>query len=110
MKQTHQASTGILLLMSLCLCFCTGRKMQDRQQLFTCSPFPTAQGYGYVILQGSDTLIYQPFIPAIGGRRAFPTETQAKNTGQLIVQKLSEGKSPTLTREEVQNCLNKNSH
>ena len=63
-----------------------------------------------LILQGSDTLIYQPFIPAIGGRRTFPTETQAKNTGQLVVQKLSEGKSPTLTREEVQNCLNKNSH
>ena len=62
-------------------------------------------GYGYIVLHGSDTLIYQPYIPAVSGHQPFTTEEDALKTGKLVCRKLDEGQPPTLSREEVKSCL-----
>lgn len=58
-------------------------------------------GYGYMILNGKDTLIYQPYIPAVGRRMAFGTKEDALKIGKLVCGKLKEGESPAISREEI---------
>ena len=41
-------------------------------------------GYGYVVVYGADTLIYQPYIPAIGEKTAFTSEEDALKIGTLV--------------------------
>lgn len=62
-------------------------------------------GYGYVVLHGADTLIYQPFIPALSGRLPFATKVEALAAGRLVCRKLADGQAPALSREEVESCL-----
>ena len=56
-------------------------------------------------LRGADTLIYQPFIPALSGRLPFATKVEALAAGRLVCRKLADGQAPALSREEVESCL-----
>lgn len=60
-------------------------------------------GYGYVILSGKDTLIYQPYIPVVGHRVAFSTREDAAKAGLMVCRKLMNGKTPALTSEDMKN-------
>ena len=62
-------------------------------------------GYGYVIRLDGDTLISQPYVPAVGHRSPFRTEAEALKAGRLVCSKLRRGLPPALTREEVEACL-----
>lgn len=70
-----------------------------------CRVMPVPGGYGYVIRQDSDTLICQPYIPAVGRRQPFRTEAEALAAGRLVCRKLRDGLPPALTCEEVEACL-----
>ena len=59
-------------------------------------------GYGYMVLCGQDTVIFQPYVPAVGRRVPFATMHHAQAVGKLVCRKLSEGLSPAVTREEVE--------
>ena len=50
---------------------------------------------------GADTLIYQPYIPAIGEKTAFTSEEDALKIGTLVCRKLAEKQPPTVSREEI---------
>ena len=65
-----------------------------------CRVMEVEGGYGYVVLHGADTLIYQPFIPALSGRLPFATKVEALAAGRLVCRKLA-----ALSREEVESCL-----
>lgn len=60
-------------------------------------------GYGYVVLLGKDTLIYQPYIPVVGHRVAFPTREDAAEAALMVCRKLMDGKTPALTSEDIRN-------
>ena len=49
----------------------------------------------------SNVYIHQEFIPVIHGNRPFPDEQSAKSTGELVVQKITSGKSPTITADDL---------
>ncbi len=66
-----------------------------------CKAMEVEGGYGYVILHDNDTLICQPYVPAIGHRAAFATQEDALKIGKLVCNKLSEGQSPAVTKEEI---------
>ena len=70
-----------------------------------CRALPVRGGYGYAVLYEGDTLIKQPYIPAVSGRVVFRTEQEALKVGQLVCDKLRAGLPPTVTRREVENCL-----
>lgn len=100
MKLMFIMKVGVLSLVAACLSSCSGNKHAGMDEL-KCRPMKVEGGYGYVILCGADTLIYQPYIPAVKGKRAFATKKDAKTIGCLVCRKLSAGEAPTLNREEI---------
>jgi hypothetical protein len=58
-------------------------------------------GWGYEIAQGEKVIISQPYIPAIPGRVAFKSESDAEKIGTLVVEKLKAGQNPSVTPEEL---------
>lgn len=95
--------TGASLWLAACLSCASGDRLQ-------CRVVPVSGGYGYVILHQEDTLIKQPYVPAIGRRQAFRTEQEALEVGRLVCRKLRGGVAPTVTSEEVEECLKRAGH
>lgn len=96
--------TGMLTLVAACLSCCSGRGADSDGEL-KCRVMKVEGGYGYVVLHGGDTLICQPYMPAVRGRRPFSTKKDALNTGRLVCRRLAEGQSPALSGEDVKSCL-----
>ncbi len=95
--------TGVLLIAATCLSFCTKRQpVQVTGPALECVVMQVDSGYGYAILQGKDTLIVQPFIPAVGKRRPFASEEDARTIGKLVMGKMAGAELPTVTHEEIQ--------
>ncbi|WP_375587329.1 DUF4907 domain-containing protein [Flagellimonas aurea] len=66
------------------------------------------QGFGYQIYQGDRLLIQQEFVPALPGRRSFPSAEEANKVAELVVQKIEDGQSPHISLDELKelNVLN----
>ena len=89
---------GVLSLVAVCLSYCSGRTNAAGEKL-SCRSMQV--GDGYVVVYGADTLIYQPYIPAIGEKTAFTSEEDALKIGTLVCRKLAEKQPPTVSREEI---------
>ena len=50
---------GVLSLVAVCLSYCSGRTNAAGEKL-SCRSMQVEGGYGYVVVYGADTLIYQP--------------------------------------------------
>lgn len=95
---------GVLSLVAVCLSCCSGRRGAGNEE-FVCRTMQVDGGYGYVVLYGKDTLIRQPYIPAIGRRTAFASKEDALKIGKLVCRKLKEQQPPTVSREEIARYL-----
>ena len=95
---------GVPAVMAVCLSCCSGRAARGGNEL-KCRVMEVEDGYGYVVVHGTDTLIYQPFVSALSGRLPFATKAEALAAGRLVCRKLADGQPPTLSREEVEACL-----
>lgn len=93
-RRPINAAFGLLLLFTV-LTACRGNGLR-------CHVVREGEGYGYVILRSDDTLIVQPYMPAMGGRRPFTTRRHARAVGELVCRKLQEGRSPMVSRGEVE--------
>lgn len=51
-------------------------------------------GFGFEILQGENTLIIQPHIPAVPGMKGFETKEQATIIGNYMIYKINNGIMP----------------
>ena len=91
--------TGALLGVATCLSCCT---LRERPR---CHTFPVPGGFGYAILYQGDTLIKQPYIPALSGRLPFRTEREAQAIGELVCRKLCDGLPPTVSPEEIRDKI-----
>lgn len=58
--------------------------------------------FGYEIIEHEKVMISQPTIPGIAGAKGFAERLQAANAGELVVNKILAGQSPTLTESEIQ--------
>ena len=91
---------GVLSLVAVCLSYCSGRTNAAGEKL-SCRSMQVEGGYGYVVVYGADTLIYQPYIPAMGSKVAFATAEDALKVGELVCRKLDEKKSPGISKDEI---------
>ena len=66
-----------------------------------CETVRLEKGYGYIVAYGKDTLIYQPYIPAIGKKIVFNKEEDALKVANLVCRKLSQRISPSMSRQEI---------
>ncbi len=65
--------------------------------------FETGEGWGYAVLVKGETLVHQPHIPAIPGRRGFESEEAALLVGRYVAMKISNGAHPpSVTVEEME--------
>lgn len=67
--------------------------------------FLAASGWGYDILVNGKLLIHQVSVPAISGDRGFEKKEQAEQAASLIINKIENGREPTLTTFDVQKIV-----
>ena len=100
MKLVFIVKIGVLSLVAVCLsCFsgCTNTGETE----FPCRAMQAEGGYGYMVLHKGDTLIHQPYIPAVGRKIAFATKEDALKVAKLVCRKLDEKQSPSISKEEI---------
>ena len=59
------------------------------------------EGWGYAITVDKKDFIYQKYIPVVEGNKCFSDIYSAKKTGQLVLKKLRNHTSPSITEEEL---------
>ncbi|MFV8325091.1 DUF4907 domain-containing protein [Flavobacterium sp. ZS1P14] len=61
----------------------------------------TATGWGYFITCNKKIIIKQTVIPVISKNKSFKTEQEALKVGNLVLQKLKDDLSPTVTKKDL---------
>ena len=64
--------------------------------------FEGENGWGYDVFIDGAQYVHQPNIPALPGKAGFKTEADAKEVGELVIQKIRNNiMPPSVTPEEV---------
>jgi hypothetical protein len=63
--------------------------------------FRVSGGWGYEISIHQRSYIYQPFIPAIAGKKPFPSRMTALRAAKTVKAKILHGQRPELTLDEL---------
>ena len=61
----------------------------------------TETGWGYVIKNNEQIIIRQSIIPVIANKKSFKNEQEALKVGNLVLQKLKNNNSPTITKKDL---------
>lgn len=59
-------------------------------------------GYGYKIHEGKRTLIVQPFIPVVAGKRSFKTLVEAASVGHLVLNRIAAGEDFAVSSKDLE--------
>lgn len=97
-------SVVALLLLFFFLTSNQGRTLFSKNR-YNVETVNLGKGWGYLIKQNEKIIIFQPHIPGMDGETQFPEEQQAKEVGKIVARKLSNGNSPTVSKEEIDNVL-----
>lgn len=87
---------GLLLILSV-----VGFYWYSTRGRLHCEAVRLEKGYGYIVAYGKETLIYQPYIPAIGKKIAFNKKEDALKVANVVCRKLSQRISPSMSKEEI---------
>ena len=60
-------------------------------------------GYGYRIHEGERTIIVQPFIPVIAGKKPFRAEQEAWRVGNLVLERIKAGDEFAISKADLDN-------
>ncbi|KFF06798.1 DUF4907 domain-containing protein [Flavobacterium reichenbachii] len=72
-----------------------------RKQALKAETFKTQSGWGYTIAYKNKILIKQSIIPVINDNKSFSTEDDALKVADLVVNKLNQNISPTVTKKDL---------
>jgi hypothetical protein len=87
------------LLSSLAaLCFFVFFTGRDDIRLKT---FRSESGWGYSVYTQKKVVIWQPYIPAVEGKKSFETKRDARRAGKITKGKLATGQDPSINVEEL---------
>jgi hypothetical protein len=64
--------------------------------------YPLGNGWGYRVFINKKIFIQQDFIPAVSGKRSFPTKAAAESVAALVMQKMEQHQKPFVTEEELE--------
>lgn len=70
-------------------------------QDFSLESIKTPSGWGYVIKNNDKIIIKQSIIPVIQNIKSFESETEALKVGNLVLDKLKQQTSPTITKKDL---------
>lgn len=68
---------------------------------FKTESFKTTSGWGYTIAFKNKIIIKQSIIPVISDTKSFTTEHDALKVAHLVVEKLNQNISPTVTKNDL---------
>lgn len=85
----------LILFLLLQIVSCT------KKEHFKTESFKTKSGWGYSISYKEKIIIKQSIIPVINDSKSFSTEQDALKTANLVVEKLKQNLSPTVTKNEL---------
>lgn len=85
----------LILFLVLSIVSCT------KKEKFKTESFKTDSGWGYSISYKEKIIIKQSIIPVINDSKSFSTEQDALKTANLVVEKLKQNLSPTVTKNEL---------
>jgi hypothetical protein len=71
------------------------------EKTFKTESFRTTSGYGYSIILKNKIIIRQSIIPVINDTKSFSTEGDALKVADLVVKKLNQNISPTVTKNDL---------
>ncbi|KAF2509970.1 DUF4907 domain-containing protein [Flavobacterium zhairuonense] len=72
-----------------------------KTETFKIDSFQTKTGWGYTISAKNKILIKQSIIPVISTVKSFSSEEDALKTAHLVVSKLDQNMSPTITKNDL---------
>ncbi|MDR7371897.1 DUF4907 domain-containing protein [Flavobacterium aquidurense] len=73
----------------------------SRKESLKIKSFKTKSGWGYSIASKEKVIIKQSIIPVINDTKSFSTEEDALRVGNLVVGKLKQDLSPTVTKNDL---------
>ncbi|PWK03157.1 uncharacterized protein DUF4907 [Flavobacterium araucananum] len=73
----------------------------SKQEVLKTGSFKTAFGWGYTVAYKEKVIIKQSIIPAISDTKSFTSEKDALKVGNLVVTKLKQNISPTVTKNDL---------
>jgi hypothetical protein len=86
---------GCLVILALVILLLSDSKFHQRT-------YPSGNGWGYEIVYKKKVTIHQEFIPCITGNTPFASKNDAEKTAKLVIQKLEEGKIPSITMQDLE--------
>lgn len=94
---------GILIVIA-CLSFSktSFSKTDSSASSFSMEVIEVSGGYGYQISHNNHITIFQPFIPSISGKKPFMEKRDAEQIGQLVMKRMKNGESYTVTLADLE--------
>jgi hypothetical protein len=84
------------------------RSDHEKKVVISVQTFKTASGnWGYEIIADGKVYIHQEFIPSLEGEQPFRSKKEALKVGRAVIKKMTSHNTPTLTREEVLEILDR---
>ena len=74
---------------------------KEKQVFLEVRSIKVDSGWGYDILKDAKVYIHQIYIPAIPGRHAFKSETDALRVGREVLSRLSTNTLPTISARDL---------
>jgi len=71
------------------------------KQIFEARTFHGTVGWGYEIFVNGKLFIRQEYVPGLPGHSGFAQEKQAAETARLIINKMKNGRPPTVSNFEM---------
>jgi hypothetical protein len=75
--------------------------MRNKSPQFSSVTFQTDSGWAYKIMLRHKVIIQQTFIPALEGNHPFQSAEDATHISQLVIKKLKNKQSPSITLDEL---------
>lgn len=99
-KPVYIICSGLLitLLLGMWWCFYIERQNYSLEVI----KLDDNRGYGYIISQGEQTVIYQPFVPVLSQRKPFGSAEEAFRVGDLVLKRLKSGQDFSVTEADLE--------
>lgn len=103
MKNTTKLLRLLLIVSSFSIVIFIFLKAVQPKDCLSFTVYEVNDGWGYDIQCEEETVIHQPFVPAVPGFSAFKSEDKARETAQFVIKKLRQKRSPQLTVADLKN-------
>jgi len=97
MKNTTKFVRLLLIVSSFSIVIFIFLKAVQPKDCLSYTVYEVKDGWGYDIQCEDETIIHQPFIPAVMGFNTFKSKAKARKTAKFVLERLRQKGTPQLT-------------